>query len=393
MPVPSPAATTAPSSAPPDARPPVVRLQNPELPRPDAVMAYYDLSCAAGYYSNGGPCARLLTERLEERLGGDVFAIPVANCTSGLMVALRAACGAPSGRRRLVLTPAYTFTATACAIEWAGYEAAFVDVEAKGWHLDPAALDAALERYEGEVAGVLACATFGTAPTTEQRAAWRAACERHGVPLLIDSAPGFGALDEFGRPLGALGDTEIFSFHATKPFAIGEGGLVVTQDPDLAAAAGRLINFGLQPGTRASDAIGFNAKMSELHAATALAMLDRFDDVLVRRRRTATRLRSALRGTPLAYQRGAGRSTWQIFHVLAPTPAARARCVELAPEHGVEVRTMHDPPLHHHPAFAERRHGELPVTEDLASRALALPMANDLSDDAIARIGALCRAI
>ena len=356
-------------------------------------MAYYKLACDAGYYSNGGPCARLLTERLVDRLGGEVYAIPVANCTSGLMVALRAACGAPEGRRRLVLTPSYTFTATACAIEWAGFEAAFVDVEAKGWHIDAAALDAALERHAGEVAGVLACATFGTAPLTEQRAAWRAACERHGVPLLIDSAPGFGALDEFGRPLGALGDTEIFSFHATKPFAIGEGGLVVTADPDLAASANRLINFGLQPGTRSSDAIGFNAKMSELHAATALAMLDRFDDVLVRRRRSAQRLRSALRGTPFTYQRGAARSTWQIFHVLAPTAEARARCVELAAEHGVEVRTMHDPPLHVHPAFADRRRDDLAVTEDLASRALALPMANDLGDDAVARIAALCRAV
>jgi dTDP-4-amino-4,6-dideoxygalactose transaminase len=380
-------------AAPAPSRPAVVRLQNPELPPADAVMAYYELSQAAGFYSNGGPCARLLAERLEGRLGGEVFAIPVANCTSGLMVALRAAIGAPDGPRRLVLTPSYTFTATACAIEWAGFETAFVDVEARGWHLDPDALEAALERYSGQVAGVLACATFGTAPPPAQRAAWRAACEHHGVPLLIDSAPGFGALDQHGRPLGALGDTEIFSFHATKPFAIGEGGLVVTPDPDLAAAIARLINFGLRPGTRSSDAIGFNAKMSELHAATALAMLDRFDDVLARRRRSAHRLRAALRGTPLTYQHGAGRSTWQIFHVLTATPEDRAHCLELAAEHGVEVRTMHEPPLHCHPAFADRRRDELAVTEQLAARALALPMANDLSPDAVARIAGLIRAL
>ena len=65
------------------------------------------------------------------------------------MVALRAACGMPAGARRLVVTPSYTFTATACAIEWAGFEPVFVDIERRGWHLDPAALEAALERFAG----------------------------------------------------------------------------------------------------------------------------------------------------------------------------------------------------------------------------------------------------
>lgn len=372
---------------------PVVRLQHPELPEPAAVLAYYERSREAGFYSNGGPCARLLAERLEAYVGGEVHAVPVANCTVGLMATLRAACGAPDGTRRLVLTPSYTFTATACAIEWAGFETAFVDVEPEGWHLAPAALEAALEHHAGQVAGVLACATFGTAPTRAQRAAWRAACERHDVPLLVDSAPGFGALDEHGHRLGGVGDTEIFSFHATKPFAIGEGGLVLTPDPDLAARITRLVNFGLRPGTRSSDEIGFNAKLSELHAATALAMLDGFDDVLARRRRSAQALRGALRGTPLTYQHGASRSTWQIFHVLAATPADRDACVRRAEEHGIEVRTMHDPPLHRHPAFAARPHDGLAVTEDLAARSLALPMANDLPAAAIDRIAALVRSI
>src|SRR5918998_4597710 len=222
----------------------VVPFQQPQLPPPAAIMEYYALSQAASFYSNGGPCSRLLSERLEAYLGSGAYCIPVSNCTAGLMVALRAAVGAPRGRRRRILTPSYTFTATACAIEWAGYEATFVDIEPHGWHLSPTALEAAFEQFGDEVAGVLACATFGTAPPDSQRAAWREACHRRRVPLLVDSAPGFGALDEHGRPLGAQGDTEIFSFHATKPFAIGEGGLIVTTDPDEAARVSRLVNFG-----------------------------------------------------------------------------------------------------------------------------------------------------
>jgi dTDP-4-amino-4,6-dideoxygalactose transaminase len=240
---------------------------------------------------------------------------------------------------------------------------------------------------------VLACSTFGTAPDAGQRTAWRELCEAHDVPLLIDSAPGFGSRDADGRPLGGLGATEIFSFHATKPFAVGEGGLITTPDADLAARMGRLINFGLEPGTRISTEIGMNAKMSELHAASGLAMLDRIDQVVARRQHNAARLRAAIGpNAHVLYQAGSERSTWQIFQVLCPTPEMRDRCVDLAPSHGIQVRTMHDPALHTHPAFAGARRGPLPVTEAAAARALALPMANELDDDAVERIAGLLHA-
>lgn len=386
----SPGARTAVcSSAPPT----IVPFQRPEPPPPDEILAYYALSQEAGFYSNGGPCARLLSTRLADYLGGGVFATPVGNCTLGLVVALRAACGMPSRGRRVVLVPAYTFTATACAIEWAGFEPLFVDIEREGWHLDPEALAAALERHGDEVAGVLATSTFGTAPPESQRARWRELCDAYGVPLVVDSAPGFGSRDEAGHRLGASGDTEVFSFHATKPFAIGEGGVVTTADPDLAARVGRLINFGLEPDTRVSATIGLNAKLSELHAAAGLAMLDRIDDVVARRQRNAAQLHAAIGpDVHLQLQRGAERSTWQIFHAICPTPGIRDRCVALAPEHGVEVRTMHEPALHTQPAFRHARREPLPVTEAAAARALALPMANTLSDADIERIAGLVHA-
>jgi dTDP-4-amino-4,6-dideoxygalactose transaminase len=370
----------------------VIRLQHPEPPAPQDIFKYYDLAREAAFYSNGGPCATLLSEHLGYYLGSDTIAIPVGNCTVGLMVALRGACGAPAGTRRRIITPSYTFTATACAISWAGFEPVFVDVETDGWHIDPAALEDALDNYGETVAGVLACATFGTPPASVQRSAWRSACERRGLPLLVDSAPGFGATDDQGRPLGGLGDTEIFSFHATKPFAVGEGGLIATSDAELAERIGRLINFGLEPGSRASVDIGINAKMSELHAAAGLAMLDRIDDVVRRRRLNAQRLHQAIADLPYGLQAGSDRSTWQIFHLLAPTPEIRDRCLELAPQHAIEIRTMHAPVLHLQPAFAGAEHRPLPVTESLGERALALPMANQLPEDAYERIPALLRA-
>lgn len=355
------------------------------------MLAYFELSRDAGFFSNGGPCARLLTERLEERLGG-AHVIPVGNCTVGLIVALRALCGSPVPGRSLVLTPSYTFTATACAIRWAGFEPVFVDVDPDGWQMDPGALESALLRHSGSVAGVLACATFGSAPAPGIRSRWQSLCAAHAVPLLVDSAPGFGAQDADGRALGTVGDTEVFSFHATKPFAIGEGGIVTTPDPDVAAAVSRLINFGLETGTRESAEVGLNGKMSELHAATALAMLDGFERVLSARRSLAADFRAALQDSGAAFQSGSDDSTWQVLPLSMPDSAARARLIELAPGHGIEVRTMHEPPLHRHAAFAACSHDGLQVTNRLSERAVALPMANSLSRSDIDRIAALVRA-
>jgi dTDP-4-amino-4,6-dideoxygalactose transaminase len=369
-----------------------VRFQTPELPSMEAIAAYYAAAEEARFYSNGGPCAQLLSARLSAELGDRASVLPVANCTLGLMVALRAALGDPRGCRRLVATPSFTFTATACAIVWAGYEPLFVDVRPDSWQLDPDALAEALRARRGDVAGVLACSTFGSAPPQDVRDGWRAACADHALPLVIDSAAGFGAVDAAGGRLGALGETEVFSFHATKPFAIGEGGAIATADPALAARLSRMVNFGMAAGEAESQFAGLNAKLSELQAATALAMLDRFDDALARRRASAARVDAAIAGCGLRRQAGSQGSTFQAFQVSAPDPDVRDAVLRAAREDDVQARSYFDPPVHRMAAFrAHPRHGDLAVTDALALRALSLPLANDLGDADVARIAAVVR--
>jgi dTDP-4-amino-4,6-dideoxygalactose transaminase len=371
------------------ARRPIVRFQTPEMPPMADVQRYFALAEDERFYSNGGPCWRLLSSRLRVRLEGAPATIPVASATAGLLVALRAALGEADGRRRYVVTPSFTFTATACAIAWAGFTPLFADIEPDGWQLDPAALEAELAARPGEIAGVLACSTFGTVAEPALRSAWRAICEAHDVPLVIDSAAAFGACDTTGATAGALGDPEVFSFHATKPFAIGEGGLVTIPDPEVAQRAQRLTNFGLDDVTRVTLEIGLNAKLSELHCAVALAVLDGYDDVLARRRATAAELRARLAEHPLGYQRDSERSTMQVFPVLLRDVVQRDAALEAAEVIGVQVRTMFDPPLHRHPAFAGAAAGDLSVTDDVASRLLALPCANTLEEWQLERIAAV----
>src|SRR6185437_9772873 len=101
-----------------------IRYQRPELPSLTEIARYYALAEEARFYSNGGPCCERLASRLSEYLGG-ASCVTVANCTAGLMAALREVCGDPIQGRNLIAVPSFTFTATGCAISWAGFEPLF----------------------------------------------------------------------------------------------------------------------------------------------------------------------------------------------------------------------------------------------------------------------------
>jgi dTDP-4-amino-4,6-dideoxygalactose transaminase len=365
-----------------------IRFQRPQLPAAADIEHYLAAARETRWFSNRGPCHRLLTDRLGQFLGGDICVVLMANATLGLVLALRTLLGeSPAGS--LVVVPSFTFPATAQAIRWNGLHPLWADVEPDGWHLDPRALRKTLATHGADVAAVLACSTFGTAPTTAQSTAWHDACAEAGVPLIVDSAPGFGARDELGRPLGAQGDAEVFSFHATKPFAIGEGGAVTTVDCELADRLATMTNFAFGPDHEIRSPFGLNAKLSEVHAAIGLAALDRFDDVLRARRVRSGRMQTELEQAGYRFQTGARSSTWQFVPVLAPSADVRDAVLVCSREQRIEIRSYHAP-LHLLPAFAAHpAQEELPVTEDLARRALSLPLANDLSEIEIRRIVAV----
>jgi dTDP-4-amino-4,6-dideoxygalactose transaminase len=356
-------------------RRPLIPFLKPQLPTVDAVAAYFSRSQEVHWFSNGGPCHALLVQRLEAMLGRQLRCVPLANATLGLMLGMRAMVERVDPRRREVLLPSFTFAATVNAVLWAGFKPVFVDVESESWHLCPEALSVALR--SGTAAAVLACSTFGTPPPQHVRDAWREAAQKEGLPLLVDSAAGFGARDEGAELLGDSGDAEVFSFHATKPFAIGEGGLFVTSDETFAVRVERLANFGFEDGVVHRTA-GFNAKLAEWPAATALAVLDGFEGIVNARRAAADDLLEALEPHGFLRQRCDGTPAWQFVPVLAPSSADRDRAHARATAAGVELRTYFSVPLHRMPAFEDIRHaGPLETTDELAARILSLPMAND----------------
>jgi dTDP-4-amino-4,6-dideoxygalactose transaminase len=363
-----------------------IRFQRPKLPPSADIERYFTAARDARWFSNEGPCHAQLTGSLSKFLAKEVRVVLTANATLGLMIALRSLLET-NPRGSLVPTPSFTFPATAQAICWCGLRPLWVDVESDGWHLDPDALRSAFSTHGADIAGVVACSTFGTAPSSAQSSAWQQICASAGVPLLVDSAAGFGSRDEEGGLLGAQGDAEVFSFHATKPFAIGEGGVVATRNRGLAERMATLANFGLGAEDREiCSPFGLNAKMSEVQAATGLAVLDTYEGVLQARGQRAELMRGVLEPLGYRFQAGAGDSAWQFVPVLAPTVRVRDEVLARASAADIEIRRYHAP-LHRLAAFEAHATGStLPVTEELASMTLSLPLANDLSEEEMQRI-------
>lgn len=363
----------------------MLRFQRPSLPSTDRIDRYLELSREERWFSNGGPCSRLLQERLADAVGA--YCVPVASGTLGLMAALAAAL--EDERRtpsRRVLMPSFTFVATAQAAVWAGLEPVLADVDSSHWHLDPEVPERVL-RESDRFAAVIAVSAFGTPPPAETRQRWERACREAGVPLIVDSAAGFGAVAEDGVAIGSQGDVEVVSFHATKPFAIGEGGAVFTRDRALHERIETAVNFGLGPSREAKMLRGTNAKMSELHAATGLAVLDEFDSILARRRGSAATVRDQA-GPDLGWQRCSELSTFQFLPVASPTEERRDELIRACRDR-VEVRAYYEPLDLLFPDRWEVAGEGLARTGDLYRRLLCLPMANDLDEAELGEIAAV----
>jgi dTDP-4-amino-4,6-dideoxygalactose transaminase len=361
---------------------PPLRFQRPSLPSAAAIEAYLQLARDEQWFSNFGPCCRLLQERLAQRTG--CYAIPVANATLGLMVAIAALRRRTSDRATDALVPSFAFAASAQAAIWNGLEPVLLDIDPAHWHAAPHAVEQALAERKGKVGVVIALSSFGTPPPPDVRTAWEHSCADAGVPLLVDSAAGFGAAAADGTPIGAQGHAEVVSFHAVKPLAIGEGGAIFTRDGGLAAELRSRIEFGFDEGRTATQRHALNAKLSEPSAAIALAALDQLDAGLAARQAAASRIVDRL-PPGFCAQEGHEHGTWQFVPVTAPS--ARARDAVLAASRdAVEIRTYYEP-LHRMPAFASSpRAGTLTVTEDVSERMLSLPMAADLTDAEIETI-------
>jgi dTDP-4-amino-4,6-dideoxygalactose transaminase len=367
-----------------------VRFQRPSLPAQELIDHYFERSREAGWYSNFGPCVREFESRISHELLSDLAVVSASNATVGLMVAVRAVFGEPSPGKNLVLVPSFTFIGSLSAIVWAGFRPYFLDVEEGDLQISRESITEAVTNLGDRVAGAMLTTTFGTPWPESRLAPVEALLADRGVPVVLDSAAGLGSCSPSVTP----GSASVYSLHATKPFAIGEGALIACPDRSVADRIRELTNFGFGDGHGLESTIGFNAKLPEVLGATGLAVLDNYPETLAARRSSALDLIARVASSGMSAQTGHPASTFQFVPVLCSSATHRERLLVEAVEADVQLRTYFDPPMHLVPAFrGDETCPSLASTERAAARIVALPMANVLPQSDADAIVELCRSV
>jgi dTDP-4-amino-4,6-dideoxygalactose transaminase len=364
------------------ARIPVYR---PKLPTVEKLIPYLREIDKKRWYSNHGMLVEAMERRIEAMLGTGSGVVVTASGWAALKAAIFAAAGPATLQRPLALMPSYTFAATAAAAETCGYQPYFLDVGEEDWMISPQMLfdHPALSR----TGVVIPVAVYGRSVAQKD---WRQFRQATAVPVVIDAAAAFEAIVE--DPSGLTGEVPVaLSFQATKSLSTGEGGAVIWNDADGLMAVTRTINFGFL-GTRESQSPSFNGKMSEFHAAVGNASLDAWDQTV-----------AAWRTTCAAYSGCAETAGFADLLILHPTIASCYALFRASSEaeaasvtralagRGIEHRYWYGYGLHTHRHFAAAERDPLPQTARVAHRLVGLPIAIDLSPDAMTRIvAAIC---
>lgn len=357
----------------------------PNFPTPEDLADDYRSILSSNWFTNFGPMERRLSAALAGYVNGDVTATTAANGTLALIAAVQAAMGRGTGDTCVVM-PSFTFVAAAQALVWTGHRPLFVDVDPLTWQPDLDSARRALSGSDLPVAGILLANVFGVG--NSEIAAWEELAAQHDVPLVIDSAAGFGSWYTDDERVGGRGTCEIFSLHATKPFAVGEGGAVLSKDDELIAAVDRFANFGFD-AHRASVSLGLNAKLSELAAAIGLRQLPELDRRLEQRRKVFEIYRDQL-AADFEFQPNAERSSLCFASLRCRSVGHKdAVRLELAAQR-VDGRDYYNPPLHRQPYFLEAPASfaavDLQTTDDLCERIISVPIHDDMAEGDIERI-------
>jgi len=338
------------------------------------------------WLTNSGPCVEEFEQQLRQLLGVG-HCDSMCNATDGLQLAMRA-----MKMHGEVIVPAFTFIATAHAVQWLGFTPVFCDVDPRTHAIDPARVE---ELITPRTTGILGVHLWGQPCDIEALAA---IASRHGLKLLFDAAHAFNCSWR-GRMIGNFGDAEVFSFHATKVFNTFEGGALATNNAELAWRVRRMRNFGFA-GLDQTDALGTNAKMSEASAAMGLTNLESLQDFIETNQRNYHAYRRGIEGIPgvrmLEYDASEKCNYQYIVLEVEESEAVLSRdsLQEILWAENVLARRYFYPGCHRMQPYASTMPdigSRLPVTERLARRVLVLPTGTAVSVEQIEMICGILR--
>lgn len=322
-----------------------------------------------------GTYGRQFEEEFAEYVGTR-YAVAVNSGTSAIEIPMRIF----GVQGREVLVPANTFFATVLAVLHAGGRVRFVDIDPETLSLDLADLRRKITRF---TAGVIVVHIGGV--VTPQITDIQELCREQGLFLFEDAAHAHGSAYR-GRKAGTFGDAASFSFYPTKIITCGEGGMIVTDSEQMRDEAMLFRDQGKISFTQnLHDKLGYNWRMSELHAAVGLTHFHRLEEFIAERTAVAVvydqRLREIAGIQPFVIPSGCRPNCYK-YVALLDRGINRTRLKErLREEYGVGLSgEVYECPVHLQPVFSGRyQSGDLPASEDFCARHVCLPLHQGMS--------------
>lgn len=362
---------------------PVIPITKPFLGEEEAQAAAH--AVRSGWIAQGPMVAEF--ERLIAARLGVKHAIATSNCTTSLHVALLCRSIGPGDE---VICPSFTFIATANSVLYAGATPVFVDIDARTYNIDRAKIEAAIT---SRTKAIIPVDQIGLAADLDPILE---IAQRHGLHVIEDAAPGLGATYK-GRPVGAISPITCFSFHPRKSITTGEGGVITTDDDEVAARARVIRSHGASISDlarhnastvtiEAYEELGFNYRMTDIQAAIGIEQLNKLDDILSRRRHLAGRynmLLPEIPGVSVPYVPDYAEHTYQSYCIrldperVAPRNDVMERMLALGVATRRGIMTIHEEPY-----YVNRfGHVSLPVTETATRDTLLLPLFASMTED------------
>ena len=340
------------------------------------------------WLTNDGPYVQELEHTLAAFLGVE-HCVATCNGTIALEIVIRAL-----GLQGEVIVPSFTFVATAHALQWQGVTPVFCDVDPQTHTLDPRQVERLITP---RTTGILGVHLWGRPCEIEELSEVAA---RRGLKLLFDAAHAF-ACTYGGRMIGNFGDAEVFSLHATKFFNSSEGGVVATNDGELAGKIRLMRNFGFA-GFDNVVGLGTNGKMSEMSAAMGLVSFESLDEFIAANRRNYSLYRAELGGLAgvrvIAYdEREVNNYQYVVLEIdAALAGVSRDALLDVLLAENVIARRYFYPGCHRMEPYRSlypSAGSALPATEELARRVLVLPTGPALGPDDVAAVCGVIRTV
>lgn len=343
-------------------------IVKPYLPSLEKYQDYIKDVFERNWLTNNGPLVQTLEKRLAEYLGVEHILL-VANGTLALQVAYAAL-----GIEGKVLTTPFSFAATASSLVWDNLQPEFIDIDKNSLNLDISKIS---KQQLALASAVLPVHVFGNPCEVERL---EELGSENNIKIIYDAAHAFASNFDNKSVLN-YGDAATLSFHATKLFHSVEGGAVIFKNKADYDKARQLINFGFDSNNH-PEFIGINAKMSEVHAAMGLTVLDDIGHITTQRSELVNRYHQQLASIDSNliqfqtwHEKGARNGAY--MPVILKDESAVLLLTEQLTSEGIGSRRYFYPSLSQVEAYGMQ--GDTPIANDIASRILCLPMYTDLT--------------